>query len=81
MCTVKNARQQQRSDQIGVAHHVKSVDIARQLRTMKAEPELYSKVEAPCPTASPLYSPVVARGSAHKMTCGHESRVETTRST
>jgi hypothetical protein len=57
MCTVKNARQQQRSDQIGVAHHVKSVGIARQFRTMKAEPELDTRVEALCPTAYPSTVP------------------------
>jgi hypothetical protein len=77
----EGARQQQRSDQIGGAHHVKSVSIARQVRTMKAEPELYTEVEAPCPSACPLYSPVVARGSAHNMTSSHESRAETTLST
>lgn len=44
---------------------------------MKAEPELYAEVKAPCPTASPLYSPVVARGNAHNMTLSHEPRVET----
>jgi hypothetical protein len=63
MCTVKT-QDSNSGDQVGVAHHVKSVRIARQFRTMKAEPEMYTKVEAPCPLviASPLYSSVVARG-------------------
>jgi hypothetical protein len=45
MCTVKT--QDSNSGVIKFAHHVKSVSIARQFRTMKAGPELYTRVEAP----------------------------------
>jgi hypothetical protein len=53
MCTVKTRDSNSRVIKSEPHIAVKSVSIDRQPKTMKAEPESKTKVEAPCPTASP----------------------------
>lgn len=43
MCTVKTQDSNNGVIQVRVAHHVKSVSVSRQFKTMKAEPELPSQ--------------------------------------